>query len=141
MPERCILMVEDEVCLAMMLEDLLVDAGFEVLRAARLDEGLRLAGSEHIDAAILDINLDGEAVYPLAAVLHAQHVPFLFASAYGHPGIPEEFRGYTMLTKPYPPASVVPAVERLLASREMGKPAPATQHPQAISTPRSASGH
>ena len=102
MTEIRILMVEDEMCLAMMLEDVLTDAGYQVVRAARLKDAMNIAGREHIDAAILDVNLHGEAVYPLATQLHEAGVPFMFASAYGKPGIPEAFSRYPVMPKPYP---------------------------------------
>ncbi|KQY52138.1 hypothetical protein ASD14_05670 [Lysobacter sp. Root494] len=110
-------MVEDEMCLAMMLEDVLSDAGYQVVRAARLKDAMNIARQEHIDAAILDVNLHGEPVYPLAAQLHESGVPFMFASAYGKPGIPEAFSRYPVMAKPYPIHELIPAVEGLL---EMG---------------------
>ena len=82
MTDTRILMVEDEMCLAMMLEDVLSDAGYQVVRAGRLNEAMNLAREQHIDAAILDVNLHGEAVYPFASQLQAAGVPFMFASAY-----------------------------------------------------------
>ena len=114
MTEIRILMVEDEMCLAMMLEDVLTDAGYQVVRAARLKDAMNIAGREHIDAAILDVNLHGEAVYPLATQLHEAGVPFMFASAYGKPGIPEAFSRYPVMPKPYPINDLIPAVEGLL---------------------------
>ena len=68
----------------------------------------------HIGAAILDVNLHGKAVDPLASQLHASGVPFMFASAYGKPGIPEEFSAYPVMPKPYPLQALVPAGEGLL---------------------------
>lgn len=82
MTEPRILMVEDEMCLAMMLEDVLSDAGYDVVRAGRLKDAMNIARREHIDAAILDVNLHGEPVYPLAAQLHESGVPLRQA---GHP--------------------------------------------------------
>jgi DNA-binding response OmpR family regulator len=111
---QCVLMVEDEMYLAMMLEDMLVDAGYRVLRAARLKDAVDLARNEAVDAAILDINLDGEPVYPLAAQLRELGIPFMFASAYGKPGIPEEYSTYPVLPKPYPTDGIIPAVQELL---------------------------
>jgi DNA-binding response OmpR family regulator len=93
-------------CLAMMLEDVLSDAGYQVVRAARLKDAMNIARHEHIDAAILDVNLHGEAVYPLATQLHEAGVPpFMFTSAYGRPGIPEEFHCDSVMPKPYPSTS------------------------------------
>lgn len=111
---RCVLVAEDESLLAMLVEDVLSDAGYRVLKAARLPAALALAGSEHLDAAILDINLDGTAVFPVAEALRALGVPFLFASGYGQAGIPDEFHGVPVLQKPYLPATLHRAVADLL---------------------------
>jgi CheY-like chemotaxis protein len=117
MPSRCVLVVEDEMYLAMMLEDLLIDGGYRVLRAARVQDAIRLAESgECIDAAVLDVNLNGEPVYPVAKRLLERGVPFLFASAYGSQGIAEEYRDAPMLSKPYPERDIIPAIERLVES-------------------------
>src|SRR3954468_24299493 len=61
-----VLLVEDEMCLAMMLQDLLEDAGYRVLKAARVPAALTLAGDADIDAAILDVNVAGSEVFPVA---------------------------------------------------------------------------
>ena len=116
MRQARILIVEDEMYLAMMLEDLLTRAGYVVSRAARLAEAMALASDDvAIDAAILDINLDGVAVYPLAQRLQDMGVPFLFASAYGDAGIPDEYSAYQVLAKPYPTQDMLDAVGALLA--------------------------
>ena len=91
-----------------------IDAGYQVVRAARLNDAMTIARREHIDAAILDVNLHGEAVYPLASQLHEAGVPFMFASAYGKPDIPEAFSRYRVMSKPYPINDPIPAVEGLL---------------------------
>ena len=101
----------------MMLEDLLVDGGYRVLRAARVEDALKLADEdERIDAALLDVNLNGEQVYPVAKRLLERGVPFLFASAYGSSGISEEYRDAPVLPKPYPERDIIPAIERLVES-------------------------
>lgn len=79
MTDTRILMVEDEMCLAMMLEDVLSDAGYQVVRAARLKDAMKIARDEHIDAAILDVNLHGETVYRRAFHVHLRLWPA------GHP--------------------------------------------------------
>ena len=81
MHSRCVLVVEDEMCLAMMLEDLLSDSGYRVVLASRVQEAQRLVDEESIDAAILDVNVNGEQAYPVAERLRERGVPFLFASA------------------------------------------------------------
>ena len=114
---RCVLLVEDEMLLAMLAEDILSDAGYRILKAARVAKALELAqGGERIDAAILDINLDGSEVFPVAERLRAQRVPFLFASGYGQPGIPDAFRDAPVLQKPYLATTLTDAVNALLAN-------------------------
>ncbi len=109
---HCVLLVEDEMCLAMMLQDVLEDAGYRVLKAARVSGALALAGTEAIDAAILDVNLAGKEVFPVADELRRRGVPFMFASGYGDRGLPSPFRGSPMLQKPYDPV----ALEAMLAN-------------------------
>lgn len=99
--QRRVLIVEDEMCLALMLEDILVDAGYDVLKAARLPAALALAQAETIDAAILDINLAGRQVFPAADALRLRGIPFLFTSGYGDNGLPAEYLHWPMLQKPY----------------------------------------
>jgi DNA-binding response OmpR family regulator len=115
----CVLLVEDEMCLAMMLQDLLEDAGYRVLKAARVAAALNLATAEDIDAAILDVNVAGTEVFPVADELRRRGVPFIFASGYGERGVPGEFREYPMLQKPYDPVALGAMLESVLASPGM----------------------
>ena len=114
--QHCILIVEDEMCLALMLEELLEDAGYAVLKAARLPAALALAESARIDAAMLDINLAGTEVFPAAEVLRGRGIPFLFTSGYGRNGLPPEFLQSPMLQKPYDQALVQQALAKLLGN-------------------------
>jgi CheY-like chemotaxis protein len=113
-PQRCVLIVEDEMCLAMMLEDILSDAGYKVLKAARLPGALALAASEAIDGAILDINLAGTQVFPVADLLARRRIPYMFASAYGNAGLPDGYRQQPVLEKPYGQAQLQQALATLL---------------------------
>ena len=97
--QRCVLIVEDEMFLAMMLQDLLEDAGYLVLKAARLPAALALAETAQIDVAMLDINLAGTEVFPAAEVLRRRGIPFLFTSGYGCNGLPPDYRSPT--TRPW----------------------------------------
>ena len=76
----CILVVEDEMLVAMMLEDMLTDIGYRVVKASRLTKAASLAATADIDCAILDVNLDGETSYPVANALRQRGIPFLFSS-------------------------------------------------------------
>ena len=81
---RRILVIEDEMMVAMLLKDILVDLGCTVLGpAARVEQALAMieaAGA--LDAAVLDINLNGQKSYPVADALAARGVPFIFATGY-----------------------------------------------------------
>jgi CheY-like chemotaxis protein len=112
--QRCVLIVEDEMFLAMMLQDLLEDAGYLVLKAARLPAALALAETAQIDVAMLDINLAGTEVFPAAEVLRRRGIPFLFTSGYGCNGLPPDYRQSPMLQKPYDQTLVRQALSMLL---------------------------
>ncbi len=109
-----VLIVEDEMHLAMMLEDVLGHAGYRVLKAARLPAALQLADRERIDAAILDINLAGMPVFPLADALRERGIPFLFASGYGAAGLPADYCGHPILQKPFTIEPLLRLLARLL---------------------------
>ena len=113
----CVLIVEDEMCLAMMLEDLLLDAGYEVRKAARLPVALQLVEAERFDAAILDFNIAGKEVFPVADALGARGTPFVFTSGYGDNGVPAQYRQYPMLQKPYDVARMQQTLCALLQTR------------------------
>ncbi len=81
--KTCVLLAEDEMLLAMMLEDRLEHFGYRVIKAARVAGCLVLAESAAIDVAILDINLAGEESFPVATVLRRRGIPFLFSSGPG----------------------------------------------------------
>jgi CheY-like chemotaxis protein len=98
---RTILIVEDEMLLAMMLEGMLGDLGHTVLKAARVSSGVRMATEAAIDCAILDVNLNGETSYPVADALRKRGMPFVFATGYGEDGVHADYRGVPVLTKPY----------------------------------------
>ena len=104
MPDRRlrILVVEDEMLVAMNIEDMLLAMGHEVAGlASRLAPALQLAREGEFDLAMLDVNLAGEASFPVAAVLVEQEIPFLFATGYGVKGVAEEYRARPVLQKPF----------------------------------------
>jgi len=110
-----LLVVEDEALVAMMIEHMLDDIGCIVVEVAgTVSRGLALAADEAlaVDGAILDVNLGGEKVYPVAEALRARHVPFIFSTGYGIDGIAAEFSQVPALAKPYQQA----ALEVMLAS-------------------------
>ena len=69
--------------------------------AGHIDQALELAKSTEFDLAILDLNLRGEMVTPVAKLIMARGRPIIFATAYGSEGLPEDFRNFPALLKPY----------------------------------------
>jgi CheY-like chemotaxis protein len=97
-----VLVVEDEMMVSMLIEDMLSDLGCAVVGpAARLDEAMELARTSEIDCAVLDVNLGGQPIFPLADLLRELGRPFAFATGYGDAGIREEDRGTPVLQKPF----------------------------------------
>ena len=104
-----ILVVEDEYLIAEDVAAVLRQAGAEVIGpGASLPEGMRLAGnSETIDAAVLNIDLGGVTVFPLADELLARGVRFMFLTGYGDNQIPDQFAAIPCCRKPTGPACVI----------------------------------
>jgi CheY-like chemotaxis protein len=97
-----VLVVEDELMIRMLLEDMLGELGHTIAAAAaRIDEALEAARTAEVDLAILDVNLNGEPVSPVADALVARGVPFVFATGYGEHGLPAPYRDPPTLKKPF----------------------------------------
>jgi CheY-like chemotaxis protein len=97
-----VLLVEDEIMVALLLEDMLAELGHTVMGpVARLDKALGMAQSEAFDLAFLDVNLDGEQVYPVAEVLAARGIPFVFVTGYGREGLRPPYGDRPTLQKPF----------------------------------------
>ena len=100
--KKRVLIVEDELLVALMIEDLLADLGCEAVGPlGSVAQALSVAGSEPIDLAVLDVNLGGEMVYPVAERLGERDIPFLFVSGYGDDAILEGYVGWTVCAKPF----------------------------------------
>ncbi|HEX8574517.1 MAG TPA: response regulator [Allosphingosinicella sp.] len=116
-PRLRILIVEDEMLVAMNVEDMLLELGHEVAGlASRLGPALALARESRFDAAMLDVNLAGEPSFPVADLLIERGIPFLFATGYGRQGIAERYRDYPMLQKPFRTAQLGAALAALAPS-------------------------
>ena len=97
-----ILVVEDELMIRMLLEDMLGELGYTVAaEAARIEEALDAAKNADFDIAILDVNLNGQPISPVADALVARGMPFVFATGYGERGLPEPYRDRPTLKKPF----------------------------------------
>ncbi|MHB2169712.1 response regulator [Alsobacter sp. R-9] len=109
-----ILVVEDEGFVAAMIEDLLVEFGATVIGpAGSIDSALELAACAPLDAALLDINVRGRRIDPVADQLRARGIPVVFASGYGVTGAPSG-AGTSVLTKPFSAETLESALSRVL---------------------------
>lgn len=97
-----VLVVEDEMMVSMLIEDMLSDLGCAVIGpASRLDEAIELARTSDLDCAVLDVNLGGQPIFPLADLLRERGVPFTFATGYGDAGVRDVDKGTPVLQKPF----------------------------------------
>ena len=114
---RRILIVEDEMLIAMLVEQMAQDLGYDVVGPAlTVGEALSLMEREDFDCAILDMNLGhGVSSTPVAEALHARGIPFLFASGYGSRSPIDNFSAAPVLSKPFPTDDLQRALERLLS--------------------------
>jgi CheY-like chemotaxis protein len=97
-----ILVVEDEAMISMLLEDLVLDCGGEIVGpVARFDDALELARKAEFRVAVLDLNLNGTLSYPIAEVIRERGIPVIFATGYGADGLLDRFRDCPTLQKPF----------------------------------------
>jgi DNA-binding response OmpR family regulator len=98
---RSVLLAEDEPLVAMMMEDVLIKLGFNVVGPfGRLIDATAAARKRRFDAAVLDVNLGGELVFPLAQTLAESDTPIIFVTGYGPERIDKRFSSSPVLQKP-----------------------------------------
>jgi len=115
---RRILVAEDELAIAMLLETALEEQSCAIVGPyGSLAETLAAARTEQLDLAVLDINLAGEMVFPAAEVLAARGVPFLLLSGYGQDGLPPDRQHWPVCGKPFRLDELVSVLAGLLAGR------------------------
>jgi len=114
-PGGSVFLVEDETMIRMMVAEMLEDLGYTIAaEAGDIGEALRLAEITDFDIAILDVNVNGKVVSPVAAAIAARRLPFIFATGYGAQGMPEEFRNRPALQKPFQMDSLARMIEEAL---------------------------
>ncbi|MGH7019512.1 MAG: response regulator [Brevundimonas sp.] len=113
---RRVLVIEDESLVAMLLETILDDMGCAVVGPeSNIDDGLIAATSEaSLDAALLDVNVAGREVFPVAEALKARGVPFVFSTGYGEAGLPEHWRGHPTIQKPFTEGAIRDALMKAM---------------------------
>ena len=115
-PSHSILIVEDEPLISMMLEDFLESLGHTVAGTCdTVGDAMNAADRGGFDLAILDVNLKGENVWPVATRLKERGVPFVIASGGHVDPPPREFESVPLIEKPYTVDRVTPAIEAALA--------------------------
>jgi CheY-like chemotaxis protein len=126
-----VLLVEDEALVGLMIADFLREIGYRVLGPfTKIQDGLQVANTARLAAAVLDVNIGGEEIYPVAESLMRRNIPFIFVTGYGADGIDERFSGVPVLQKPVDREQLL----RVLATRTQG---PAGN---SVSMPRAAAG-
>jgi CheY-like chemotaxis protein len=112
------MVVEDESAVALVVESMLEDFGCVVEASAwRVPQALELAATLSIDLAVLDVNVAGEQVFPVASLLRERGVPFVFATGYGRNGVPEGFSDTPVVAKPFQPPELEHAIGEALVRR------------------------
>ena len=107
-----ILIVEDEIVVALFMEDILAEFGYEVAGVvSHLNEAM--AREIDFDLAVLDVHLNGKSVFEFADRLAQNGTPFVFATGYGERGVPERFVGRPVLQKPFSPDDLRLALDKM----------------------------
>ncbi len=97
-----VLVVEDEALVALQIEDMLTELGCAVIGpASRVGQALELLDGEPVEVAVLDLNIAGELVYPVADELGNRGLPYIFVTGYGTSGLTEPYRSRPVLEKPF----------------------------------------
>jgi CheY-like chemotaxis protein len=112
---RSIFLVEDEVMIRMMVSDMLEELGYRIAaEAGDIDEALRLVQCTDFDVAILDVNVNGKVISPVAEAVQLRKRPFIFATGYGVQGLPEKFRDRPAVQKPFQMDTLARVIENTL---------------------------
>jgi CheY-like chemotaxis protein len=110
-----VLLVEDETMIRMLVSDMLSDLGYAVAaEAGDIEQAIKLAQSAQFDIAILDVNVNGKIISPVAEAVALRNLPFVFATGYGSEGLPEQYRGHPALQKPFKLETLQQVIEAAL---------------------------
>jgi two-component SAPR family response regulator len=106
-----LLILEDEILVAMYLEEILNDLGHKVISSVnRVNDAMVIARDGDIDFAVLDVNIAGTPSFPVADILRQRGIPFVFATGYGQESVTREYVGHRTLCKPYAPEALKLAI-------------------------------
>lgn len=114
-----VLIVEDEAIISFLIEDMLLELGCgSVTNVAGIVEALSALDAGRPDVAVLDVNLDGQEVYPVAERLKASGIPFVFTTGYGSDGLKPEWAHMPVVQKPFRADMLAKALLAVLASAQ-----------------------
>jgi len=112
-----ILVVEDEFAVLLLVEDMLLELGFTIAgTASRIEEALGLARSLDFDAAVLDVNLNGQHISPVAEIVAERGLPIVFSTGYGRSGLEPHWRDRPIVQKPYRVEELNAALQEAIAA-------------------------
>ena len=132
-----VLVVEDEMTVAMLIEDMVSELAYDVAAVVpRLEDAMRLLDTDSFDLAMLDVHLNGKTVFPFAKALEERGIPFLFATAYGPRGIPAEFQGHMVLAEAVRSGGIAPRPDWIWQAAHNSLIAPALACAPSERTPR-----
>jgi len=115
-----VLLIEDEVMIGLMAETMLLDMGNWVIGPiSRLDPAVAAARRVSADCAVLDINIAGESIYPVADILAERGIPFVFATAYSSIAADGPFGDRPVVQKPYLPKELQAAIDAAVREGSM----------------------
>ena len=113
-----VLVVEDEVLVAMLIEEMLVDLGCEIAAlSTSLDDAVERARTASFDFAVLDVNLNGHQSFPVADVIRSRGLPFVFATGYGSKILAPAHLDVPVLQKPFGLEELRQAIALISAAR------------------------
>lgn len=126
LPPLRLLIVEDESLISLLIETIVRDLGHEPAGCAySVPDALTMLEDEDtaIDAAMLDVNLGGRLVFPVAEALEERKIPFAFLTGYGVHGVPARFSHVRVMQKPFTEEDLADAMSLLQKERADGRPA------------------
>lgn len=116
---RDVFVLEDEALIAMEIEAMLRAAGYRVVGpATSIAEAMQICEALTDGCALLDVNLDGAAVTPVARLLAERGIPFALVTGYDADSVPEQFRDRIIIRKPFTDADLFTALNQLGSVKE-----------------------
>jgi CheY-like chemotaxis protein len=111
-PGLRVFVAEDEFHVLQLIEDMLTDLGCEIVDSvSSVREGLDKAAATQAQVALLDVNLRGKAIFPVAQILRDRGIPIVFSTGYGAEGIGAEWKTCPVIQKPF----VIDGLQAILA--------------------------